>query len=1475
MTPFPSPAVLLVATVLLAWTAGSGVGQEVPRPAGSCPVQANPFAAAGWEAYQAGEIPTARRAFQDALDLCPRHLGAGIGMGYVELREDDVAQATQRFRMALEQAPDNIDALIGAGLAAWRQARLDDVALHFLRVEGLDPGNATARQYLEQLPEGVGPPPERPPLVLPDSLVLTGRVAGRRLQVPGAQGWEDFWVKGMNLGAALPGRNPSEFPGRETYDYWLEEMAGMNVNTIRVYTVHPPAFYESLRAYNLRNPDAPLRLLHGVWTELPPDDDFRGPEFEEAFFGEMRRVVDLLHGRADIRPRPGHASGFYTADVSQWTLGYIIGREWEPHAVLAFDSIHPELREFQGEFVEVSGGNAMDAWLGGAVDTLVAYETRSYKTQRPVAWTNWPTLDPLHHPTESSRAEEVALRRARGEEVVVEPREYDNDVISVDPSLLRPTPAFPAGTFAAYHVYPYYPDLLIHSDRYAESGSSGGPSHYMGYLRELLAHHHDIPVVIAEYGVPTSLGPAHLQPQGWHHGGHTEAEMAEINRRLTLELAEAGAAGGALFAWIDEWFKKNWLVIEFELPPERNLYWLNRLDAEQQYGMLAKEAVPPIHGSSLQDRLPEWRTLEPLHASPELTIRAAHDAAFLWLLVETPQRENGDRVMVGLDILDPEGGGRRWPGGLGPELPVGVEFVLVDDGSEARVLAHPAQNPYRLVPVGQGGAGPTVPPMEVENPPAGLFHQRVEMRINAPFATPTTWTGVYDTLNVVANRRRLGRDGTEFLAVGYDRGLLREGPPPDGLVDRAPGVVEVRIPWLLVNITDPSSRSVLHTPGGDPDWVERDVDGRVVYPPEGWVPADTSRTPLSWKVVDDIGVVAGLERRDGSWVSGWTESAPRFTWPTWDEPEWRVRRRPVWDAMRRTFQEVGYGTAAGEGGEPSSSPPGQAEPETAVEDLSTLDPDTLQARANQAWIDGRPDEAERLYLRILEADPHDTRALHRLALAAAWEGSTQEGMEYLDRLLELEPENVDAAVDRARFQAWEGDLQGALAELDELEARFPDHPRVLEEQARVLGWSGDHSGAVSIYDDLVGILPGDRDLHLGRAQALVFGDRLQEAVRQYEEVLADSPEDIQALQGKGRALAWMGRLVDAEKVLRRAVVLAPADVDVRVGLAQVLRWQGRNVAAREEVQEAEGLAPGRGDVAEQRRWIDVALNGAGRVGFAAEGDSDGNRMNTLSLSATAPALGRLTVRGDAYRRFLAQGELDNGADGGQLSASFLLEPGWTVSAGVGRSRGAGDTELTTGQVGVASPGRYPVVLSLSWSRTALDATAVLAERVVTVDGWEAGLRWSPAPGWNLSGGGGRAVFQGSEENLRHHASLAVGRRVGSRWTLGVAGRYFGFREDLTDGYFDPSRFQLVEITGRWLAERGSWSFLLEGAPGVQRIRTAAPAGSARISSRLTYRFAPGRKVYLGGGFSNAGLQSFAGDGEYRYHALLAGVQWVP
>ena len=188
----------------------------------------------------------------------------------------------------------------------------------------------------------------------------------------------------------------------------------------------------------------------------------------------MRRVVDLVHGAATIPPRPGHAAGRYDADVSRWMLGYIIGREWEPFAVKAFDARKPA-GSYRGRFLRVQHGPAMDLWLAQQCDFMLAYEADSYNALRPIAYTNWPTLDPLTHPTEATTAEEATWRRRSGRKSEAKKLEYENDAIGLDANLVDPTSANPAGWFASYHAYPYYPDFVMLDPGYRAARSPEGP----------------------------------------------------------------------------------------------------------------------------------------------------------------------------------------------------------------------------------------------------------------------------------------------------------------------------------------------------------------------------------------------------------------------------------------------------------------------------------------------------------------------------------------------------------------------------------------------------------------------------------------------------------------------------------------------------------------------------------------------------------------------------------------------------------------------------------------------------------------------------------------------------------------------------------------------------------------------------------------------------------------------------------------
>jgi hypothetical protein len=863
----------------------------------------------GWDLYRAGRIDDATSRFEDALACDPASIGARVGLAYAALRNQREEVARQLFEDVLADHPDVVDAYIGLGWLAWRGGHAQaafEAATAALR---LDPTSTDARALLEQVQEvspQTPPPVERPEWVRPDAVEYPARTSGDRFEIRTPAGWRPFYMNGVNLGAALPGKHPSQFPDSLVYAEWIAEMAAMGANTVRLYTIHPPGFYQALYQHNLVHPEQAVWLVHGVWTELPPRHNYLNPVWEGEFFAEMHRVVDVLHGRTDLAHRSGHASGTYTADVSNWTLAYIIGREWEPFSVETFNRRHPGYTEWRGRYLRVRAGTPMDAWLAKACEEIIAYEMDAYSEQRPVAYTNWPTLDPLRHPTETTVPEEMRIRTALGERVEVRPREYDNDLVSVSAFLVEATEEFPAGHFASYHAYPYYPDFMVLDPEYGESTSPFGPSNYYGYLRDLKRLHPGMPVVIAEYGVPASVGIAHLQPQGWHHGGHSEAAMAKIDERLTREIAAAGMAGGILFAWIDEWFKKNWIVIDFEIPPDRNRLWLNRLDAEQQYGIFAMEPGSGPQGDDTRERLAAWEAVPPTHVGAGMSLRAVADEGYLWLLYEARGATSpSPELMVGFDIVDPSAGDFRWPDRVGPRLPMGLEFVLRVTDDEARLLADPPYNPFRLQSVRNAIDSPTrTPPLRPadtnggsgwSSPPRGLFSGRLEQRYAHPYVPEANSDGRYDSLRVITNRARFTRASDEYLALGYDRGILPAGPLPDGLWERLPATnaVEIRIPWTLLNITDPSQRRVL---------LDTYPAHRSHRPPPGG---------YATLEVADIGVVVITADTEGSWrtlpaagAADPSEGVARFSWPTWEQPRWRARRRPVFEAMRRTFEDL-------------------------------------------------------------------------------------------------------------------------------------------------------------------------------------------------------------------------------------------------------------------------------------------------------------------------------------------------------------------------------------------------------------------------------------------------------------------------------------------------------------------------------------------------------------------------------------------
>ncbi len=855
------------------------------RPAASQAVER------GWTAYRKGDISSAETEFKRALALCPNDAGALTGAGYAAMRQGRLAEARTFFRRAVAADSTSYDAVAGAGMAAYRDGDPASARRSFERALRIVPRDSTALSYLAKLPAPIvdaGPST----YVRSTTTAIVARTGKRIFEVRDAAGrWSPLWIKAVNLGAALPGKFPSEFPPNDsTYERWIALIAGMGANAVRLYTIHPPHFYAALRSWNLAHPAHPIWLIHGVWAELPPgkkQEKYDDPKWLGQFHGEMRHVVSLLHGDAAIPVSPGHASGVYRADVSQWTIGYIIGREWEPYSVVAYNSLRPIRTSYGGTYVTLPSGNPLEAWLAEQCDYLVSFEMQQYNAQRPVAYTNWPTLDPLTHPTETTKAQEIAMLKTRGEKIVEMPKEYDNDAVALDAVRMRATEAFPAGVFASYHVYPYYPDFLLVDPGYLKARSPEGPSNYFGYLRELVAHHGDMPVVISEYGVPSSRGIGHFQPQGWNHGGLSEQQQALVDARLTRDIYASGAAGAGFFALIDEWFKKSWIVSDFEYPPDRKRLWLNPLDAEENYGVVAMRAGIRSSQITIDGDSTDWPGRLVLYAASASrssvptalqlrSLRVAQDAAYVYLRLDVGRIDWAHaHYQIGIDTYRRNLGDIQLPN-TGSRAPVGLEFVLDLGGPQASQLLvdHP-YNPYR--PVAIPGS----------KPPATQYVYNPALRIVA------NDLGQWDSLVVVPNRRKIGRDGTIYPAISYNRNRLlysreSDNSLADWFADATTGVIEVRLPWGMLQLVDPSTRSVLfgNTSAGKVAGANTDGFRFVV---ESYDPSN----PRSGG--DNLPRGAGTSRFG---------DPPTWSWPPWEAPQWYAEIKPLFAAMQRTFAGI-------------------------------------------------------------------------------------------------------------------------------------------------------------------------------------------------------------------------------------------------------------------------------------------------------------------------------------------------------------------------------------------------------------------------------------------------------------------------------------------------------------------------------------------------------------------------------------------
>lgn len=581
--------------------------------------------------------------------------------------------------------------------------------------------------------------------------------------------WNIAYLKGVNMGLTEATTSLSDpNVSYDTYTQWFQQIADMNANTVKVFTVMNPNFYKAFYDYN-RTHDTPLYLLQGIWfneNHLYDIGDAYGENnlIIDSFKKAVTETLDIVHGKSDYTDYGSFAPAVYEYDISEYVAGYILGLEWPADFILNTNANNPG-KVYRGEYMYTgSGASPFEAFLCEIGNHLIAYETRTYMHQTPVAFLNWSTTDALTHTNEPFEEEDSAQLNVEN---------------------IQWTDKYFPGQFAAMDIYPYYPEFINYQEEYtAFKDPTGKTNPYRAYLRDLKAHC-SMPFLVAEVGLSTSRGVSHNSVMGYKQGGLTEEQQGKYVCEMLGDITRERFAGAMIFSWQDEWFKQVWNTVKYA-PDDPQSRTPNVQIPEQSYGILAMEAgktaVCKIDG---EDR--EWSSGDVITQNSAYTLSSKYDAAYLYLKIDTEKSFDFDKDKIYIPIQTAARGSDSAKE-FDLRFNAAADFLIQINGQKnSRVFTDAYNDSFHYIYAVQKGVFPAEESYAVQN------------------------SGVFNTINTfTSNELYLPVSKKTIEAQYYESGLLHFGISDpdskdyDSLADfcEKDGVIEVRVPWYLLGIVN-------------------------------------------------------------------------------------------------------------------------------------------------------------------------------------------------------------------------------------------------------------------------------------------------------------------------------------------------------------------------------------------------------------------------------------------------------------------------------------------------------------------------------------------------------------------------------------------------------------------------------------------------------------------------------------------------
>ncbi|MGD9053168.1 MAG: glycosyltransferase [Desulfobacterales bacterium] len=248
------------------------------------------------------------------------------------------------------------------------------------------------------------------------------------------------------------------------------------------------------------------------------------------------------------------------------------------------------------------------------------------------------------------------------------------------------------------------------------------------------------------------------------------------------------------------------------------------------------------------------------------------------------------------------------------------------------------------------------------------------------------------------------------------------------------------------------------------------------------------------------------------------------------------------------------------------------------ENAVQLDPESLVFQKNLAdyyYVElGRVEDALRIYVKILEANPEDTETLLITGHICVSQHRFDDARVFYRRVLALEPLNEDARnnlekLDRMDSKAGEaetaqeiyqemfpllgnGDPHKAIKSLTELLERFPDFALAHNDLGVLYYRAGDKQRAQHHYERAVELTPDNINFQKNLADfyCIELG-RIEDALKLYVSILAADPQDIETLMATAQICKALEKLDDAKDFFNQVLQIEPWNADARKQINEI------------------------------------------------------------------------------------------------------------------------------------------------------------------------------------------------------------------------------------------------------------------------------------------------------------------------------------